>query len=437
MIEAVVIDIEGTVGPLSFVRQALFPWARARLRGHVTARRHERAVADIVDGARRELGQPDAPDEAVIAALERWSDEDRKVTPLKALQGLIWEEGYRSGHLRGALFADVAPVLRAWRARGLRLYVYSSGSAHAQRLYFGFSEAGDLTPLFQGHYDTTVGPKVEPASYRAIAESIGLPPDRVLFLSDSAAELDAAASAGMHAIALAREGAPALAAHPTAASLEEIRIDSGAPWVAGRGLAARAKELAALGRLAAGRGWALATSGNFSARLDDGRVAITGSGLNKAELDAADMVVLELDGRVVAGQRKPSAETPLHLALYRWSDRIGAIGHTHSPAATVLSRRAASAGVLRLQGYEMAKAFEGVRSHEEAIVLPVVPNSQDMAALAAALEGRLAELPDARGYLVAGHGLTTWAPDVASLLRHLEALEHMLACELASAVTPP
>ncbi|HVE86455.1 MAG TPA: acireductone synthase, partial [Myxococcales bacterium] len=257
MIEAVLTDIEGTAGPISFVREVLFPWARGRLRGHVAAHRQERAVAEILDGARRMMGAPDAPDEEAIAALERWSDEDRKVAPLKALQGLVWEDGYRSGELRGRLYPDVAPALRAWSARGLRLFVFSSGSAHAQRLYFGCSEDGDLRPLFQGFFDTTTGAKVEPASYQAIAQAIGLPPARVLFLSDTAAELDAAARAGMHAVALAREGPAAVGPHPTARSFEEIHVGAGAPWVTGRGGAARARELAALGRQAAARGWAL------------------------------------------------------------------------------------------------------------------------------------------------------------------------------------
>lgn len=431
MIEAVVLDIEGTVGPLAFVRQVLFPWARARLRGYVAAHRHERAVAGLLDDVRRMMGEPDAPDETALSTLERWSDEDRKATPLKALQGLIWEEGYRSGELQAQVYPEVAPVLRAWRARGLRLFIYSSGSAHAQRLYFRHSESGDLTPLFEGYFDTTIGPKVEPASYRAIAEALGLPAGRIVFLSDAPAELDAAQRAGMHAIGLGREGSAPAGGHPTAARLDEIRVDAEAPWIAGRGLGARAEELAALGRFAAARGWALATSGNFSARLDDGRVAITASGLDKAGLAPSDVVVVELDGRVAGGQRRPSAETALHLALYRRSDRIGAVAHTHSVAATVLSRRYASAGVLRLAGYEMAKALEGVGSHEVALVLPVVPNAQDMAVLGAAIDKRLAELPEARAYLVAGHGLTTWASDVSTLRRHLEALEHLLACELA------
>ena len=424
MIEAVVTDIEGTVGPLSYVRQVMFPWARSRLRSHVLEHR------EILDEVRRLAGVTE--DEAAITALERWSDEDRKVTPLKTLQGLIWEQGFRSGELRAALYPDVAPVLRAWNARGLRLFVFSSGSAQAQRLYFGHSEAGDLTPLFRGYFDTTTGPKQESSSYQAIAGAIGVPADRVLFLSDVAGELDAAARAGMHVIGLAREGAPPVGAHPTAASFEEIRIEGGVPWVAGRGAAARAAELVALGRRAAERGWALATSGNFSARLEGGRIAITASGVDKADLAAADVVVVDLDGRGVSGGKKPSAETPLHLALYRWNERIGAIAHTHSVAGTVLSRRHASAGVLRLQGYEMAKAFEHVRTHEETLVLPVVPNSQDMTQLAHAIDQRMAEHPGARGYLVAGHGLTTWATDVPSLARHVEALEFILACELGT-----
>ncbi|HEU4533367.1 MAG TPA: acireductone synthase, partial [Polyangiaceae bacterium] len=168
----------------------------------------------LLDEARRAAGDASLSNEALVAQLERWVDEDRKVTPLKGLQGLIWEVGFRRGDFRAHVYPDVPAALRAWRAAGLRLFVFSSGSKRAQELYFAHTEAGDLGPLFEGYFDTTTGPKAESASYRAIASAMGLPPGRVAFLSDSRAELDAAGAAGMLAVGLAREGTPELGDHP-------------------------------------------------------------------------------------------------------------------------------------------------------------------------------------------------------------------------------
>jgi enolase-phosphatase E1 len=139
-------------------------------------------------------------------------ERDQKVTPLKELQGLIWEDGYRGGELVTHLYPDVAPAMRAWHARGLRLYIYSSGSTHAQQLIYGHTVAGDLTPLLSGYFDTRVGHKREVGAYRHIAEAIGVPPRRILFLSDVREELDAAREAGWQTVWLVREGAPGLAA---------------------------------------------------------------------------------------------------------------------------------------------------------------------------------------------------------------------------------
>lgn len=131
---------------------------------------------------------------------------DRKSTGLKALQGLIWDAGYRSGALRGHLFPDVPVALEAWREAGIRLRVFSSGSVHAQKLLFGHTEYGDLTGLFEGFHDTTTGPKQEAASYQAIAGAFGLPPEAILFLSDVRGELDAAAAAGLRTGLVVRPG---------------------------------------------------------------------------------------------------------------------------------------------------------------------------------------------------------------------------------------
>jgi len=146
----------------------------------------------------------EAPGEDPRASLKRWMAADEKKTPLKTLQGLIWEAGYRDGRLNGHLWPDVAPCLRAWHAGGLRLAVFSSGSVAAQKLLFGHSEAGDLTPLLSGFFDTRVGQKREAASYAAIAKGMGLPAGEILFLSDIAEELDAAKEAGMQCCQLLR-----------------------------------------------------------------------------------------------------------------------------------------------------------------------------------------------------------------------------------------
>jgi methylthioribulose-1-phosphate dehydratase len=200
-------------------------------------------------------------------------------------------------------------------------------------------------------------------------------------------------------------------------------------------LAPLAAELAALARFCHARGWTPATGGNFSARVGDGRALITASGVDKGALGEGDFLVVNFDARPEReGGPPPSAETPLHCALYRKRRAAFAVAHTHSVASTVLSRHYARRGVLALRGYEMAKAL-GASTHEAAIVLPVVENSQDTVALARAVEARLER--GSVGYLIEGHGLTTWAPDVATLRRHVEALEFLLACELAALSLPP
>jgi len=218
-VEAVLLDIEGTVTPISLVRDSLFPYARARLAAYLAAHAGDPAVVEILDQARAL-----EPDTDPVAALARWSDLDQKVTPLKTLQGLIWKEGYAAGDLVAQFYPDVPPMLRFWKQEGLPLYIYSSGSEEAQRGIFGHSQDGDLTPLFGGFYDTRVGPKREAESYQAIRAKIGLPAGLILFLSDIEAELDAAAAAGFRTCQLVREADGTLPStrHPTAADLHEV-----------------------------------------------------------------------------------------------------------------------------------------------------------------------------------------------------------------------
>jgi len=201
---AIVTDIEGTTSSISFVKEVLFPYARRALPEFVRAHGDAPEVRRWLDSVAIEIAASTCDDAVIVETLQGWIDEDRKHTALKALQGMIWEAGYRNGEYRAHLYPDVAPKLRAWHADGIALYVYSSGSVAAQKLFFQYSEAGDLTALFSGHFDTGIGHKREIASYQRIADTIGLPPDGLLFLSDVVEELDAAREAGFGTVLVDR-----------------------------------------------------------------------------------------------------------------------------------------------------------------------------------------------------------------------------------------
>lgn len=203
MIKAILTDIEGTTSSIAFVHETLFPFARAKMAEFVEKNQGREDVAGHIQAAREEAGLKAGDD--VVAALLGWMNEDKKVTSLKALQGLIWEDGYHSGNLKGHIYEDAVEGLKKWHAEGLNLYVYSSGSIYAQKLLFGHSEAGDLTPLFSDYFDTTSGHKREQASYETIAQAIGVSADSILFLSDVAEELDAASAAGYRTVQLVRD----------------------------------------------------------------------------------------------------------------------------------------------------------------------------------------------------------------------------------------
>jgi enolase-phosphatase E1 len=223
---AVLTDIEGTTTPIAFVHRTLFPFARERLGAFLDERAIQPEVASLIEDVRGL-----APDRPPLDALLGWMDADAKITPLKTLQGLIWREGYADGALKAEVYADVPPRLLAWHAGGVALAVYSSGSAEAQRQLFGHTEAGDLTPLFGGYFDTGVGGKRETASYRAIAAALALPAEGILYLSDVEAELDAARGAGMATCQLVRaeDGTAATARHPTAADFDAVAAAFGLP----------------------------------------------------------------------------------------------------------------------------------------------------------------------------------------------------------------
>ncbi|HVW70355.1 MAG TPA: acireductone synthase [Steroidobacteraceae bacterium] len=202
-IRAAVTDIEGTTSSLAFVKDVLFPYARRALPDYV--RTHWPELADRVAEIEHLTGREKLQPRDTIDILLRWMDEDRKVTPLKTLQGLIWRTGFESGELEGHVYEDAVRALRKWHADGLRLYVYSSGSVAAQKLLFGHTSHGDLLPLFSGYFDTTTGPKLESRSYALIASALGLAPAAIVFLSDHPGETQAAAAAGLQTVLVARE----------------------------------------------------------------------------------------------------------------------------------------------------------------------------------------------------------------------------------------
>jgi len=218
-VSAVVTDIEGTTGSIAFVKDVLFPYAETRMKAFVAA--HPDVAAPMLAEARALLKAPGLSDEAVADEMLAWSRADRKIGPLKALQGKIWTEGYQGGELKGHVYPDAAAALRGWHARGLPLYVYSSGSVEAQKLLFGHTDFGDLTPLFSGYFDTGVGGKLAAASYAAIAREITTTPERLLFLSDHPGEIAAAREAGWQALLVNRDGRAAGAV----GSFDEIELE--------------------------------------------------------------------------------------------------------------------------------------------------------------------------------------------------------------------
>ncbi|AIS11841.1 haloacid dehalogenase [Pseudomonas chlororaphis subsp. aurantiaca] len=220
-IKAILTDIEGTTSAVSFVFEVLFPYAVQQLPGFVRKHATRADVAEQLQAVREASGEPAADVERVIEILLGWIAEDRKATPLKALQGMVWEQGYQAGQLKGHVYPDAVAALQHWHQAGYRLYVYSSGSIQAQKLIFGRSTAGDLAPLFSGFFDTTSGPKREVQSYQRITLAIGCAPGQILFLSDVVQELDAAKSAGLPTCGLVREGG-VLAGHANVASFAEI-----------------------------------------------------------------------------------------------------------------------------------------------------------------------------------------------------------------------
>lgn len=212
---AIVLDIEGTTSSTGFVHDTLYPYSRARfanwIRTHLEDPELGAEVARQLDAVRSLMGRDDADLDACVEQLNSWLDRDDKITPLKAFQGWIWQEGFAAGDLTSHFYPDAIPAIRRWSRAGHRLHIFSSGSISAQRAWFGHSPEGDLLGMFSGHWDTeTAGPKKDPDSYRRISAEIeaasGLGADQTVFLSDLVEELDAARTAGWATVGVARRG---------------------------------------------------------------------------------------------------------------------------------------------------------------------------------------------------------------------------------------
>ncbi|MCU0707354.1 MAG: acireductone synthase [Pirellula sp.] len=236
----VLLDIEGTVADVRFVYDVMFPFVRREVASYLERHWDDPALQPTLKGLAEEAGLTDANDpwgqarngrksaiDTAVGAVHRLMDQDSKTTGLKSLQGRIWESGFQSGSLTSELFPDVLPALRKWQDSGIALRIYSSGSVLAQKLFFGHTIQGDITSLFDDYYDTTIGNKREASSYQRIAVDCHLKPAEILFLSDVAAELDAAAEAGMQVLACVRPNnapLPETYTGPSITSFDQLHV---------------------------------------------------------------------------------------------------------------------------------------------------------------------------------------------------------------------
>ncbi len=203
MVKAILIDIEGTVSPISFVKDVLFPYSEEKMEKFIKENKDKHEIKNILQQVQEIEGKEMDIDE-IIQTLKRWIKEDRKIAPLKDIQGFIWKEGFESGQIKAPLYEDAYLKMKEWKEKVYKLYIYSSGSVQAQKLFFSHTDKGNILNWFSGHFDTKIGNKKETQSYRKIAQEIGLKPEEILFLSDNPDEIKAAAQAGMKVYRLVR-----------------------------------------------------------------------------------------------------------------------------------------------------------------------------------------------------------------------------------------
>ena len=204
-ISTIITDIEGTTSSIAFVHETLFPYSVNALPNFLKQNQDNPEINPLIKQVEQEANLSDASLEQIIEVLLNWIKQDKKITVLKDLQGYIWEEGFTNNQLKGHIYPDVVQELQKWHEQGLKLYIYSSGSIKAQKLLFGNSMVGDITPLFAGYFDTGVGSKKESTSYQNILNNLQKKADEVVFLSDVEAELAAAKEVGIKPILLVRE----------------------------------------------------------------------------------------------------------------------------------------------------------------------------------------------------------------------------------------
>jgi len=232
MVRFILLDIEGTTTDIFFVHEVLFPYSEKRLSAYVATHAEDESVRQALESVKETIQQEEKrsmTDAEAVDVLQSWIRQDRKHTALKQLQGMIWKEGFETLQYQGHVYDDVPRALQNWQRKGIELGIYSSGSVQAQKLLFGHSIFGDLTPMFSHYFDTRVGGKREVSSYQNILAELNLAPMEVLFLSDVEAELDAARLAGMRTIQLVREGTQASTRHETAATLLSIALPDDTP----------------------------------------------------------------------------------------------------------------------------------------------------------------------------------------------------------------
>lgn len=223
-IRAIVVDTAGTTTDLSFIKDTLFPYSARALPDFLKENEHNVLVENCICDVRDIALEPDASLERVVEILQLWIAEDRKATPLKTLQGLIWKQGYAKGEFTGHIFPDFIQAIDGIKQQNMRIYSFSSGSAEAQKLLFAHSDGGDLTPKFDGHFDTRTGNKLFKQAYSNIINTISLAPKQVLFISDVVEELKAAEAAGMRTIQMVRSDDQRTGSHKQITSFAELKF---------------------------------------------------------------------------------------------------------------------------------------------------------------------------------------------------------------------
>ncbi|MBV7317227.1 acireductone synthase [Shewanella sp. NIFS-20-20] len=224
-IRAIIVDTAGTTTDLDFIHNILFPYSAKVLPEFIHQHQNDFLVDFCLSDVRDIALEPEADLERVIAILQQWVVEDRKATPLKTLQGMIWKQGYARGEFTGHIYPDFIAAIERYHQQKLRIYSFSSGSADAQSMLFGHSDGGDLNPLFNGHFDTRTGSKLDKQAYQNIINTISLTGKQILFVSDNIDELKAAASAGMKVCHMVRQAGMSTGQFNQISSFDELNID--------------------------------------------------------------------------------------------------------------------------------------------------------------------------------------------------------------------